>query len=117
MTALKQMVQIPHPAVTKPVRWAAEMAVLYVLLCSSYILVSGHMASRAAATAQQLYVTETIKGISFIIVTGIAFFSISYLRYRKMRYQEETIIAQEAAIIQTEKNLLRRCPRPQWRMT
>lgn len=106
MRTLQRFAQIPRPAVASPARQAAVSAALYILLCSTYILVSGSLANHAAATSQQLHVIETIKGIAFIIVTGFFFFAISFLRCRKIQQQEETLAVQEKTLIQTEKKLV-----------
>jgi signal transduction histidine kinase len=106
MPTLQKIVQFPRSAVICPTRQAMEAAALYVLLCSTYILVSGYLATRAAATPQELYAMETTKGIAFIVVTSVLFFAISYLRCRKLRRQEETILAQEKALIQAERRLV-----------
>ncbi len=106
MSTLQRFTQIPHTASTSPTRQAAVSSLLYILLCSTYILVSGSLANRAAATSQQLHVIETVKGIAFILVTGACFFSISYLRYKKIQRQEVTLAIQEKTLIQAEKKLV-----------
>jgi signal transduction histidine kinase len=47
-----------------------------------------------------------VKGIIFVIVTGILFFVFSFLRLRQIRQQEETIILHEKALIETERKLV-----------
>jgi signal transduction histidine kinase len=95
-----------HPATTSPTRMALESAVLYTLLCSTYILLSGLLASHTAETPQQLHVIETIKGIAFVVATGGLFFTISCLRLRRIRRQEETIILQERGLLQADRRLV-----------
>ena len=46
---------------------------------------------------------ETIKGSAFIIVTGALFFAISFLRLRRIKRQEETIIIHEKGLLQAER--------------
>ena len=106
MPALQRFMQIPRPAMTSPARQAVESGVLYILLCSTYILVSGYLATRAAGTPEHLHEIETVKGIAFIVVTGVLFFAISYLRLRRIRRQEQTIIVQEKTLLQAERRLL-----------
>jgi len=106
MLALKRIVLIPRPAVVNPIRQALEASLLYILLCGMYILVSGYFAALSVSSAQQLHVIETIKGIVFVVVTGVLFFIISYLRSRKIRRQEETIIMQEEALLHAESRLV-----------
>lgn len=106
MPTLQRLTQIPRPAVASPARLAATSAVLYILLCSTYILVSGTLANHAAATSQQLHLIETVKGIAFIILTGACFFAISFLRYRRIQRQEKTLAVQEKTLMQAEKKLV-----------
>jgi signal transduction histidine kinase len=106
MTVLQRLTLIPHRGVVCPARQAVESAALYILLCSTYILLSGYFASSTAATPQQLYVVETFKGIAFILVTGALFFAYSFLRCKRIRGQEETILAQEKSLLQAERKLV-----------
>jgi two-component system sensor histidine kinase HydH len=106
MPALQRLAQVPHAAVTRPARQALESAALYILLCSTYILASGYLATRAAATTHQLHAIETFKGLAFVLVTGVFFFTFSFLRHRRIRRQEETIIAQERSLLQAERRLV-----------
>jgi signal transduction histidine kinase len=106
MAALKRIIQIPRSALTDPAHQALEAAALYAALCGLYITVSGYLATRAAGTPEQLHDIETVKGIAFVVVTGLLFFAISYLRLRRIRRQEETILVQEEALIQAERRLV-----------
>ena len=52
MPLQNQMGEITHPAVTRPLRQSAEVSALYILLCMTYIFVSGLIASHIAKTSQ-----------------------------------------------------------------
>lgn len=106
MTGRMRSVQIPRGVVTKPFRQAAESAGIYIVLCTAYILFSGYLAARIAKTPQQLHAIETYKGVSFIILTGLLFFAISFIRWRKIRQQEYALIKEETALLQAEKKLV-----------
>jgi len=106
MSSLQRVKQISHPALIRPARQAVESALLYMLLCSTYILASGYLAVLVAATPYKLYVIETIKGIGFIVSTGVLFFVISYLRYTRIRRQDEMIIVQEKMLLNAERRLI-----------
>jgi signal transduction histidine kinase len=99
-------VQIPQTEKPSPLRQAIELAILYILLCSTYILGSGYLATRVATTPQQLYEIETIKGIAFIVVTGALFFIISYIRCKRIRRQERIIVQQEKTLLAAERRLV-----------
>lgn len=103
MPRQQRIIPLPHPPLTRPVRQAVALAVLYMLLCSSYILVSGYVATHVSATPQQMHLAGRIGDVAFIGITGGIFGVISYLRYRRIRRQEETIIVQEKSLIQDER--------------
>lgn len=105
MTALKRNIQITRSPITQPIRQAVGAALLYSLLCASYILLSGYLARHLSETPEQLYVIETFKGVTFVVLTGVLFFVISYLRVRKIRLQEESLIEQENALLRAEKKV------------
>ena len=106
MRAPQRFTQIPRSTVTNPARQAIESAALYTAMCGLYITVSGYLATRAAGTPEHLHEIETVKGIAFVVVTGVLFFAISYLRLGRLRRQEETIIVQEKALIQAERRFV-----------
>lgn len=106
MPAQNQKVQITRSVMTKPARQAAESALLYILMCISYILLSGFFASRISVTPHHLYVIETFKGVIFVVGTGVLFFIVSCMRLRKLRRQEESIIVQEMALLRAEKKVV-----------
>jgi two-component system sensor histidine kinase HydH len=93
-------------AVTSPIRQAAEPALLYIVLCIPYILFSGQVAARVAKTPEELRRIETIKGAVFIIVTGVFFFVYSFVQWRRIQRQQETIRTQEASLLQSERKLV-----------
>lgn len=101
-----QPVQIPRLAVTKPFRQAAESSAIYIVLCTAYILFSGHIAVRIAKTPEQLHAIETYKGVAFIFLTGILLFVISYLRWSRIHHQESTLMKEETALLLAEKKLV-----------
>ena len=106
MPTLLRSVRIRQPAVIRPLRQAVEPALLYILLCIPYILYSGRLAARAASTPEQLQLIETIKGVAFILVTGVFFGLISYVRWTRIRRQQETIALQEKSLLQAEGRLV-----------
>jgi signal transduction histidine kinase len=106
MAARVNSVQIPRLAVTSPFMQAAGSAALYTVLCTAYIYLSGNIAAKMAQTPEQLHTIETIKGVAFILLTGLLFFIISYLRWSRIRQQEERLFKEETTLVQAEKKLV-----------
>ena len=52
---------------------AAACALLYIVLCCFYIIVSGRLAASLAVTAEQLALIEIYKGLGFVLVSGLLF--------------------------------------------
>lgn len=92
-----------RPAVKSPTANAAVSAMLYMVLCSLYIIVSSRIAASASATTQQLAAIEITKGVAFVLITGLLFFAISLAGWKRIRKQEETIIIQGEGLLLGER--------------
>lgn len=97
---------VHRPCAISPLRRAAETALFYMLMCAVYIVLSSRYAAAVASSQHDLQHIETTKGIAFIAVTGLIYFAISFARFRKIHRQEETIAAQELALLKTERKIM-----------
>jgi signal transduction histidine kinase len=96
----------PRRGAYNPCWRAATSALLYMALCSVYIIVSGRFAVSSVTTMQELMAIEAVKGIAFVIITGILYFAISLARWNRIRKQEEMIFVQEKALLLAEKKAM-----------
>ncbi|HMO51392.1 MAG TPA: HAMP domain-containing sensor histidine kinase [Kiritimatiellia bacterium] len=103
MTAMHRFLKAAKPAVGSPAKRAAYSSLLYMVLCSFYIFLSGRWAAASAASTEQLLAIEIAKGLGFVVVTGLLFFMVTFARWRKIKHQEETIIVQEQALLLSER--------------
>ncbi|MCC5847818.1 MAG: HAMP domain-containing histidine kinase [Verrucomicrobia bacterium] len=93
-----------QPAVKNPRRKAAVTALIYVLLCSFYILYSGKLAEMAASgSTETLKRIESLKGILFVLVTGFIFFLIIHRQWKQIRMKELAIIDREHALVVADR--------------
>ena len=76
-------------------RSAAISALVYVVLATVYILVSGRIATRLAGSVEQLQAIEAVKGLVFVGVTGALFFFLSLGWWRNARRQRNLLIQGE----------------------
>lgn len=77
------------------IRSAAVSALVYVVLATAYILVSGRIATRLAGSVEQLQAIEAAKGLVFVGVTGALFFFLSLGWWRIARRQRNLLIQGE----------------------
>ena len=77
------------------IRSAAVSALVYVVLATVYILVSGRIATRLAGSVEQLEAIEAMKGLIFVGVTGALFFLLSLGWWRTARQQRNLLIQGE----------------------
>jgi signal transduction histidine kinase len=106
MPKFPRMIQFPRSAAINPTRQAVESAALYTAMCSLYIVISGYLATRVAGTPEGLHAIETFKGIVFVLVTGVIFFVISFLRLKRIQQQEEIILRHEKTLVETERKMV-----------
>jgi len=91
-----------HPAI-RPFWRSAGPALVYIVICIVYIMVSGRLAADLARDPRELQVIEQVKGVVFVVVSGLVFFAMAYRHWRMIRKQEEVIFAQQKGVIQGER--------------
>lgn len=87
----------------QPVRVALVFALVYSILCGTYIWFSGFAAARMAQDVESLRYIESVKGTIFIIVTGIALFLLSWALLALLARQEVELLQQRDALVESER--------------
>lgn len=57
-----------------PIGASVCLAIGYMILCGTYIILSGRLAAGAARSVEELHALELLKGIAFVAITGAAYF-------------------------------------------
>lgn len=78
----------------------------YLLLASSWIVLSTSFSAGIAATTEELFRFEMAKGIAFVVVTTGIFFFVLLAVFREIARREETIIAQKEALLEAERSVI-----------
>jgi signal transduction histidine kinase len=86
-----------HPFFT-----ASIIGIVYIILISFYIWLSGKYAAEAAYSLENLHHIELTKGLLFAIVTGLLLFISLYVIFVKLKKRDEIIIARNKSIISSE---------------
>ncbi len=86
----------------QPLRTSLLCSLLYVVLSTVYIILSDKIAKELASTAVEQQQIEDIKGVAFVLITGIMIFGLFYILLRKISAQSVRIYEQQSALIATE---------------
>ncbi|HEU5153421.1 MAG TPA: HAMP domain-containing sensor histidine kinase [Gemmatimonadales bacterium] len=85
---------------------ALAVALGYVVLCGLYIDWSTSLAARWAGSVHQLAVYEIAKGLTFVAVTGILFYLVTFLLLKRLAAQEERLRHNEATLVAADRKAM-----------
>ena len=92
--------------VVRPHGTAALLAVLYVVLSVVYVVTSTHVAAISAQSVAHLEHLERVKGVLFVIGTGVLFYVVALLLLILVRRQQDLLVAQHDALVASEHRSL-----------
>ena len=72
-----------------PIGAAQCLALGYMILCGAYIAFSGRLTARVAGSVEQLREFELLKGIAFVVVTGLAYFYFAAFLLKRISAQQQ----------------------------
>ena len=94
---------------------AAFSALVYLAVAGVYIYASSlWVASHSFSQSVQARF-EIMKGLGYVLITGLLFYFLIFLHLRRIQQQEEKIRVQEKAFFWRNEKLLRPPIRPLWR--
>jgi signal transduction histidine kinase len=97
--ALETRIVHPHGAATL-------LAIVYVALSVIYIVTSTHVAAVAAQSVEQLEHLERVKGILFVVGTGVLFYLVALGLLILLRRQQDLLVAQHDEVVASEHRSL-----------
>lgn len=95
----------PDP-ILNPARWSLVCSLIYILLCTGYIIYSDKIATWLARSPQELERLQTFKGVGFVLITGGIFFVVSCHRWQKISRQARLISRQHEALVRAEARMV-----------
>jgi PAS domain S-box-containing protein len=72
-----------------PIGAALCLALGYMVLCGAYIFLSGRIAANAAWSIDQLRDFELLKGLAFVIITGVGYFGFAAFLLKRIAIQQQ----------------------------
>lgn len=90
----------------RPVPLALVLAAVYVLLAGAYLTVSSTWAARWTEDVESLARVELVKGLLFILATGLLFFGFSVIVFRRMQRGVDQMQRQQQALLVAERRSL-----------
>lgn len=85
-----------------PLTTAAILAGTYTAICALYIAFSGYFAAETAVSIEELHRIELLKGMAFVVATGLLIFLLAYAHLTRISRQRERIVGQERALAAAE---------------
>lgn len=82
---------------------AGVMTAVYLLLSSTYIVVSDRLAARVATSMAGYGAIQTAKGLLFVGLTALLFFLFAFLVFRALAKRRRQIIRQARALVVAEQ--------------
>jgi len=90
----------------RPLQSAILFSSAYIVLCGLYIWVSGRLAASTARSIESLEHIERLKGMIFILATGILFFLFSYLVLKRIARQANELMEKKNALILSDRRAM-----------
>jgi signal transduction histidine kinase len=94
------------PNAFRPGLIALAVALGYIVLCGLYIEWSTSLAARWAGSVQQLAVYEIAKGLTFVAVTGVLFYLVTFLLLKRIAAQEDRLRQNEHTLITADRKAM-----------
>ncbi|MBZ0264867.1 HAMP domain-containing histidine kinase [bacterium] len=91
---------------TKPGLMAFLLALGYLILAGTYILISSSVAGNRAVDVEHLKVVEIEKGLIFVVITGALLGMLTWFLFSLIREREKKIVNQRDALIKSERTAL-----------
>ena len=106
MQELSPAERLSHKLAMTPAMTAAVTAVAYMVMCGLYIVYASRYAAQVSESRFDLLNIETLKGMAFVLLTGLIYFALAHLLFRQIHRQDEVITAQEAALVKSERRII-----------
>lgn len=88
--------------VAHPLALAAVLAVVYVAVCSVYIVYSDRIAAALASSPDAYEQIQTYKGLAFIVLSGVLFFLFGAGVFQLLEQRRRLVLRQAEALIRAE---------------
>lgn len=98
--------QLRSRLLQRPARTALLLSGCYVAVGAAYIVLSSSMAAALTRNVSELEAVEELKGIAFVVVTGLALFGLVYAGLRRIERHEEDADAHMEALARAEHRAL-----------
>jgi len=85
-----------------PIGASLCLALGYMVLCGAYIFCSGRIAADAAWSIDQLRSFELLKGLAFVIVTGLAYFGFAAFLLKRIAVQQQHLRQLSAHLLRSQ---------------
>lgn len=90
----------------RPLPIALIIGGLYLVFCSAYIWVSGHLAAQRAETVSELARIETVKGLVFVLVCALLIALFSWWLLQRLARGQQQLGENQRALVRIERRAM-----------
>lgn len=94
------------PAGFQPLAVALVLCIVYMVLFGAFIFTSGLLAFEQADSLEHLRQIELVRGIVFVLVTGLLFFYLALYLLQRIASQARQTIAQQQALLESDRHAM-----------
>ena len=92
--------------VIRPLLLSATIATCYVILCSAYIVFSSGYAARVSGSLAQMGYIEQLKGVVFVLATGLVYFACTFYLLSALARRDREILEHRKSIVFAERTYM-----------
>jgi len=90
----------------RPLPIALIIGGLYLVFCSAYIWVSGHLAEKPAESVSELAHIESVKGLIFVLVCALLIALLSWWLLQRLARGQQQLAENRQALVMTERRAM-----------
>jgi signal transduction histidine kinase len=90
----------------QPLPIALMLGGIYLIFCSIYIWISGHLAAERAETVPELAHLEAVKGIVFVLVCSVLLALLAWRLLTRLAHKQAQLAQNQQALIMTERRAM-----------
>ena len=91
------------PFTRDPLRAALVLALIYLLVCAGYIIISDQWVARVSAASEGYRHLQTVKGLIFVVLTASLLFGLSWTFLRRIARDQRALMNHQQALVASER--------------
>lgn len=87
----------------KPMAFSAAVALLFLFICSLYIIWSDRLVARIAGSSEMELYLQTVKGVVFVTLNSLLIFFLCWSLLRRIAHGQQALVDHQLALVASER--------------